>query len=62
MAARLSARHVVVERGLGTGEKSDPGLSLSHFVFLKVVLGSGQVAFPEGVGEKRCLTSSWTIA
>lgn len=30
------------------------------FVFLKVFLGSGQVTFPEGVGEKLLLISDWT--
>lgn len=30
------------------------------FVFLKVFLGSGQVTFPEGVGEKLLLISEWT--
>lgn len=66
MAARLSAWHVAVERGLeeqpGDGREEWPWPLPFTFVFLKVFLGSSQVAFPEGAGEKLLLISNGTIA
>lgn len=63
VAARLSAWHVAVEQGLeeqpGDRREGGPWSLPFTFVFLKVFLGSSQVAFPEGVREKLLLVSDW---
>lgn len=43
----------------GQERRASP-VSPLHICFLKVFLGSGRVAFPEGVGEKLLLVSDWT--